>query len=82
MPTNQTAGQVFDACFLEVRAKLLEIAACLDRIDRAESSNGIGDDPRMRQIRTSIDILKSPRPSRTEQIQLAFSDEYEPDWDE
>ena len=36
MPNSRTARAVFDEEFLPIRAKLLEVAAALDRLDRAE----------------------------------------------
>ena len=38
-PSSLTKGQVLDRYFLEHRAKLIDIAAFLDRVDRAEPHN-------------------------------------------
>jgi len=64
--------------FLEVRAKILEIAAALDRLDRAEGS--VASDPRMERIRQGLARLQSERADRAEQIQLIFSLSYDQDW--
>jgi len=64
--------------FLPLRAKLLEIAAALDRIDRAGWSKG--QDPRAERIRAAIELLGDSRGDRAEQIQLVFSRPYEEDW--
>lgn len=72
--------QILDREFLEIRAKILEVAAALDRIDRAEGS--VDGDPRMQLIADAIKIVASvqPDPIRAERIQLLFSREYEANW--
>jgi hypothetical protein len=67
-----------DREFLEVRARLLEIGAALDRIDRAGGTPG--DDPRLTAIARAIDALRSGDGDRAEQIQLIFSIPYLEDW--
>jgi hypothetical protein len=76
----RTARQVFDAEFLSVRAKLLEVAASLDRIDRCEGS--LANDARRTQVQAAIQVLLRPEDDRAEQIQLIFSRPYERDWQE
>ena len=77
--TNRaTAPEILDKVFLEVRCKLLEIAASLDRLDRAEGS--IEDDPRPARIRQALAVLEGRQPDRAEQIQLIFSLPYEQEW--
>ena len=80
MSKSRTAPAVFDAEFLPVRAKLLEVAAALDRIDRAEGK--ITKDPRRTQIQAAIQVLLRPEDDRAEQLQLIFSRPYEDDWRE
>jgi hypothetical protein len=65
-----------------MRGKLLEVAAALDRVARAEGS--VDDDPRMRQIRQSLQVLCAQEPvdGRAEQVQMAFSLDYDPRWRE
>jgi hypothetical protein len=74
----QTAAQILSREFLEVRAKLLETAAALDRLDRAEGS--VADDPRVGQLQEAIAILASSGPDRAERLQLAFSLPYDEKW--
>jgi hypothetical protein len=70
---RQTAAEVLDAYFLETRAKLLEIAATLDRVDRA---GGVANEPRMQFIEGALRILQSAAaPNRAEQIQRLYSKE-------
>ena len=73
------AGKVLDREFLEIRAKLLEIAASLDRLDRGEGS--VDADPRREGIGQGLRILLDEASAdRAERIQRLFSLAYEPDW--
>jgi len=69
--------------FLPLRARLLEIAAALDRLDRASEPGGpsVGE-PRIAKIRAAIKLLLDSRGDRAEQVQLVFSRPYEDDWRE
>ena len=72
-PTNpQTKQQVIDTYFMEHRARLVDIAAYLDRIDR-----GQGDDPedfRDAAFRQAVEILVDGRPQRARRILELLSD--------
>lgn len=74
------AETVLDREFLEIRAKLLELAASLDRLDRAAGT--VSDDNRLLQIKKSISILAESGAARAERMQLVFSRPYESDWRE
>jgi len=63
-----------------MRAKLLEVAAALDRLDRAEGNPD--SDRRRTQVQAAIQVLLRPEDDRAEQIQLIFSRPYEPEWQE
>ena len=78
MPTPMSAPAVLTREFFEIRAKLLELAASFDRLDRAPGS--VADDPRMSRIREALEVLQDPKPDRAEQIQLVFSRVYDDDW--
>jgi hypothetical protein len=80
MTQTRTAGEVFEQEFLPIRAKLLEIAASLDRLDRASGS--LGKDPRRTQIHAAIQVLLRPEDDRAERLQLIFSRPYHEDWQE
>lgn len=82
MSSPQTAAHVLDQYFLEIRAKLIEVAASLDRIERADTSEPVDGDPRLDQIRESVEILNSGGFDRAERMQMVFSDEYEPNWNQ
>jgi len=63
-----------------MRAKLLEVAASLDRLDRASGS--LAKDSRRMQIHAAIQVLLRPDDDRAEQLQLIFSRPYEEGWQE
>ena len=72
--------QVLNREFLEVRAKILEIAASLDRIQRAEGD--VSKEKEYQLIKSAIELIatESESPIRAEKIQLLFSREYDPEW--
>lgn len=80
MTQNRNALQVLDRDFLEIRARILQVAADLDRIDRAPAHPGEHPDPRLGHIRQALEALSQPGPDRAETVQLVFSLEYDPDW--
>ena len=51
-----TSQQVVDIYFMELRAKLLDIAAFLDRLERAEGHGGL-QDVRVRALKKAIPLL-------------------------
>jgi hypothetical protein len=71
-----TAEAVLDKEFLEIRCQLIEIAASLDRLDRAaEFQQRSFDDPRLRQLYESLRLLADrDRSNRSEELLLLFSD--------
>ena len=69
-PMSQS--EVIDRYFLEHRAKVLDIAAFLDRVDRCETNE---NDFRMVAIRTCIEELLTNEPERAERILLLLSDQ-------
>lgn len=78
MTSPLTAPQILDREFLEIRAKILEIAAAFDRLDRADDA--VADDRRMRLVQQALEILASDRDTRAEEVQLLFSREYDEAW--
>ncbi len=78
LPASQSALATLDREYLVVRAKLLEVAAALDRIDRADGS--VAEDPRRSQLQRAIEILASPSSQRAPEVQLNFSLPYDASW--
>jgi len=72
-PSIPLAGsEVIDRYFLEHRAKLIDIAAFLDRVDRAEGADT--DDFRLRSLRHAITLLIDGKPERARRVLELFSD--------
>ena len=78
--TPVPAATALDTYFLEVRSKLLDLAATLDRIDRGQGATETAHDPRLGKIREALDVLKGQAPGRAERLQRIFSLEYDPHW--
>lgn len=74
MPSNHhstmTRQQVLDLYFIENRAKLIDLAAFLDRVDRAAGEA----DFRLDAFRQALRELAGTRPERARQVLLALSD--------
>ena len=72
-----SAQQVVDRYFLDTRCMLIEIAAMLDRYDRASAGEGEGvPPPGLDKIREALRLLADPRggPDRAERVLRLFSD--------
>ena len=64
-----------DSQFLEMRARILSLAADFDRIERAEGGASLIEaDPRVQQLRRAIKIALDERSTRAEKVQMLFSD--------
>ncbi len=80
MNTEQTSEAVLDQEYLPVRAKILEIAASMDRIQRA--AGDVADASRLKQLQKAIESLLEDEPGRAERVQLLFSRPYDQRWRE
>jgi hypothetical protein len=80
MTATRDADAVLNREFLEIRSKVLELAAALDRIDRAPEAPGHVPDRRLAPLRRAIEALLEPGPDRAETVQRVFSLDYDPDW--
>jgi hypothetical protein len=78
MSIPMTAIEVLDREYPEIRAKILQLAASFDRMGRAEGS--LDEDPRLRQLREAVEVLRDEREGRAERVQMLFSDTYDGDW--
>ncbi|MDD2732482.1 MAG: hypothetical protein PHF56_00960 [Desulfuromonadaceae bacterium] len=75
-PPYQTmdAMEILELYFVENRARLLDIASFLDRIDRYEGAETARADFRYTAFQNAVDLLKSGAAGRTAAIQTIFSD--------
>lgn len=78
MASVRAGADVLDQEFLPIRAKILEVAAALDRVDRANGSPSA--DNRRAQVQAAIQVLLRPDEDRAEKVQLIFSRPYEGNW--
>ncbi len=69
----QTREQVINMYFLEHRAKLLDVAAFLDRIDRAQPEMS-SCDFRETALKQAIEILLDGEPQRVKRVLERLSD--------
>lgn len=73
MTSGLTPKELTDEYFIENRNRVLEIAAFLDRLDRADPARR-SRDFRVAAFVSALEILAADRPGYVEQIQLLFSD--------
>ncbi len=65
-----TRQQILDLYFLDARHKLIEIAAFLDRVERAEGK----DDFRLKSFRAALAKLDDKKKNRAKEVLMIFSD--------
>ncbi len=78
MPPLLSAPEVLNREFLEIRCKILELAAAFDRLERADGS--VEEDPRLARLREALAAVLEPSGDRAEQVQMVFSREYDDEW--
>ena len=65
-----TRQQVLDLYFMDARHRLIDLAAFLDRVDRASGEA----DFRLHAFRKALRCLESNEPQRAQQVLIALSD--------
>ena len=68
-----TQRELIAEYFMEHRVQVLELAAFLDRLDRARELDAAGDF-RLRSIREALAVLVDGGGDRVERVQMIFSD--------
>ena len=71
-PSPLTPVQLVDEYFIENRNRLIEGAAFLDRLDRADPS--VKQEFRVQALAEAIAVLASHSPTRVQDMQLLMSD--------
>ncbi|HEX3856247.1 MAG TPA: hypothetical protein VHY30_02990 [Verrucomicrobiae bacterium] len=76
-----TRQQILDLYFLDARHKLIELAAFLDRVERADSPSSPSastrqakDDFRLKTFRAALGELNGNKKGKAKKVLLAFSD--------
>jgi hypothetical protein len=77
---SANAEAILERHFLDMRAKLIDLAATFDRIERSEDTMDIASDDRMTKLHQAAAILNDGQAERAARIQMLFSDPYDPDW--
>ncbi|WP_435005723.1 hypothetical protein P12x_003522 [Tundrisphaera lichenicola] len=81
MSSTRDVAEVLNRDFLETRSRILDLAAALDRLERAPGRLAEHPpDQRLAQLRQAIEALLEPGPGRAETVQRLFSLDYDPDW--
>ena len=81
MPIPMPADQVLERYFLEMRCKVLDVGAALDRVEHADDTGQTVNDPRLTQLEKAVAVLTDGQPDRAARIQMIFSDPYDANWD-
>jgi hypothetical protein len=68
-----TQRELIDEYFMEERVKVIDLAAFLDRLERAREIDA-EDDFRLRSIRDALAVLAGDDANRVQRVQMIFSD--------
>jgi hypothetical protein len=68
-----TQRELIDEYFMEERVKVIDLAAFLDRLERAREIDA-EDDFRLRSIREALAVLAGDDGNRVQRVQMIFSD--------
>ena len=73
-----SAPEVLNREFLEIRCKILDLAAAFDRLGRAEGA--VESDMRLTRLREALQKVLDEPEGRAELVQMIFSRPYEDGW--
>lgn len=76
----RSAREVLDQEFLQIRAKILEVAAFFDRLSEADASDV--DQDQLKLLEHGCQLLCDGDVDKAARVQMLFSREYESDWRE
>ena len=75
-----TALERLDREYLEMRARILDIASALDRIEVGRDEVDARRAPRLVRLKSAAAILFDGGPDRARRVQMAFSAAYDAAW--
>jgi hypothetical protein len=70
----KTAQELLDIYYLDIRCALLETAAALDRMERADNWEKAKKDPRIQKLMKACDLIKESEGNRVEHFLILFSE--------
>ena len=80
MPIPMSAQMVLDRYFLELRCKVLDVAAGLDRLAQAPGFERVSGDERLSKLKEALSVLMEGGSDRAARVQMIFSDPYQKNW--
>jgi hypothetical protein len=80
MPSRLSAAEMLDREFLQIRCRLVEIAAALDRIDASRGSEELAHERTLLQVQEATRLLGNRSTDRTRRVQMLFSLPHDEDW--
>ena len=75
---ERSAQQIVAEDFMIARARIVELAATLDRIERA--SGNVDDSKNMQLLMQGMNILCDDEVEKAKRVQLLMSRHYDPEW--
>jgi len=75
---ERSAEQIVADEFMIARAKIVELAATLDRIERA--AGDVEDSRNMQLLIQGMQILCDDEPEKAKRVQILMSRQYDPNW--
>jgi len=72
---------VLNQQFLDIRCRILDLAAQLDRLDRGGGAGQLASDARWNLIQKGLALLTSSQPAKAQALQELFSIPYDPNWE-
>lgn len=78
VPAPRNAEKVLADEFFLARSKILDLAAMLDRLERADGS--VDDHARRALLQRALEILLDDQDDKAGRVQLLMSRPYDPDW--
>lgn len=75
---RRSAEQILAEEFLHARSRILDLAAFLDRLERAPGSTE--QEARMRWLAEGLEILCDDEVGKARRVQLLMSRDYDPAW--
>lgn len=74
LPSEKNAEELLEMYYLDMRSALLETAAGLDRLERAEDYQKIAENPKYKRLFTAMKMILETRKYRSERFLELFSE--------